>query len=536
MRAGYGVPGVTNRDTGVVVRELFGGSVALPKLIIAASPATIRLRWFHYSISKIGGVAMHTGIQRREFLQLTVAGAAWGLAGSGVLASATDLGRPKLISPGCRRSKVKVARLYLGKPHAHWPDPNMDFDAEIRSYQATFETLKDELADIEFVTDQVVSSADQVQALKDTLRGADGILVIHVTIGVWPVFKEILSVGRPTMVFAAPYSGHEWASLGALQKEPQGALLECMLTSDRKQLAVAVRPFRALHHLREAKILDVTTRLPAQYVAEVRNKFGTEIKEVGLQRVVDAYHATDDAQAKAETDRWIQEATQVVEPSKESIFKSCKLALAFEKMLDEEDATLITVDCYGTMWDKTIKLPAYPCLGFSRLNSMGLGGICESDLKSAMTHILYQGLVGRPGFISDPTMDESTNSIILAHCMGTRRMEGPQKAAAPYKLRTVHERQEGVVPHVKMPIGLKATHGIFVGTDLFQYFTGDVVDAPDVDRGCRTKMTVRIDGDAEKLWKNWSNGLHRVTCYGDLTKDLQRFCRFAGIKMVNEAV
>jgi L-fucose isomerase-like protein len=479
---------------------------------------------------------MHGEIKRREFLQFSVAGTALGLAGPGMFAWAGDPVRSKLISPGCRRSKVKVARLYLGKPHAHWPDPTMDFDAEIRSYQATFQGLKEELADVEFVVDQVVSSPKEVAAVKDKLQTADGILVIHVTIGVAPVLNEILGAGRPTMVYAAPYSGHEWAHFGALQKEPLGANMECMLTSDRKQLAAAIRPFRAMHHLREAKVLDVTTRLPAQFVADVRGKFGTEIKQIGLDRVVDAYNSIDDQQAQAETDRWIREASQVVEPTKENIFKSCKLALAFEKLLDEEDATVMTVDCYGTMWDKTIKLPAYPCLGFSRLNSMGLGGICESDLRSAMTHILLQGLSGRPGFISDPTMDESIGGIIMAHCMGTRNMEGPAKPASPYKLRTVHERQEGVVPQVKMPVGPKATHAILVDNGLLQYFTGDVIDAPDVNRGCRTKITVKIDGDPEKLWKNWSNGLHRVTCYGDLTKDLQRFCRFAGVKLVNEAV
>jgi hypothetical protein len=29
--------------------------------------------------------------------------------------------------------------------------------------------------------------------------------------------------------------------------------------------------------------------------------------------------------------------------------------------------------------------------------------------------------------------------------------------------------------------------------------------------------------------------LHRVTCYGDLTADLKRFCRFKGMQLVNEA-
>jgi hypothetical protein len=154
-----------------------------------------------------------------------------------------------------------------------------------------------------------------------------------------------------------------------------------------------------------------------------------------------------------------------------------------------------------------------------------------------MTHIIFQGLVGRPGFISDPTVDESKNSIILAHCMGSTKMDGPRQPAAPYKLRTVMERREGVVPQVKMRIGQKVTQAILTGTDTLPYFTGEIIETPVglyFDRGCRTKITVRVDGDVAKLWKNWTAGLHRQTCYGDITKELSYFCRFKEIKMVDE--
>ena len=482
---------------------------------------------------------MYSELKRREFLHLTLAGSALGIAGPCVLACAAGPAATRLVSPGCRRSKVKVARLYMGNqesPNALWPKPKLDLEAEAASYRPTFEAAGEELADVDFVVDQLVTSPRDVQQLKSKLKGVDGILVIHLNIGVSPILNEILSVGRPTVVFAIPYSRHEWAGFGALQKQPQGAMMDCLLTTDRRQLVAAIRPFRALHHLREAKILDVTTWLPVQYAADIKRKFGTEIKQITRERVIDAYNAVSDADAKAETDRWLAGATALVEPTKDDVFKSCKLALAFENLLDEEDATGLTVDCYGTMWDKTIKLPAYPCLGFSRLNDRGWAGICESDLRSAMTFMIFQGLTGRPGFISDPTMDEATNSIILAHCLGTPKMDGPSKPAAPYKLRTVMERQEGVVPQVKMQVGKMATQGLLVGTDRLLYFTGKIVDAPDVDRGCRTKITLRIDGDAEKLWKNWSEGLHRVTTYGNFIKDLERFCRFAKIKLVNEAV
>jgi len=481
---------------------------------------------------------MTTSIKRREFLQLTAAATAFGLAGPNLvtLAASPAPATTKLVSAGCRRSKVKVARLYMGFSGAHWPTPKLNLQEEVRSYQPAFDALKDELADVDFFVDQVVSSPQQVRALAEQLKTADGILVIQVTIGVSSILAEILKAARPTIVFAIPYSGHEWAGYGQLQKRPEGELFDAILTTDRKQLAAAIRPFRAIHHLREAKVLDVTTRLPGQYAKEVKAKFGTEIKQVGLQAVVDAYNAVSDADAQAETDRWLQGAVKLVEPSKENVFKACKQALAFERMLAQEDATVLTVDCYGSMWDKTIKLPAYPCLGFSRLNSIGLGGICESDLRSAMTHIIFQGLAGKPGFISDPTMDESQNAIVLAHCMGTVNMQGPGKPPSRYKIRTVMERQEGVVPQVFMPIGPRVTQATLVGMDTLLYFTGEVIDAPDVDRGCRTKITVKVDGSAEKLWKNWTAGLHRSTCYGDIAKDLERWCRFMKIKMVNEAV
>jgi L-fucose isomerase-like protein len=425
-----------------------------------------------------------------------------------------------------------VAKVYMGTPKAHWPTPLMDIKEEVRRYEAEFARMKGDLADVEFVTSELVTSPAEAAALKDRLATADGILAIHLSMGVVPILRELLSAGRPTALFAAPYSGHEWTGFGAIRKQKEGALLECFLTSDFDQLAVAIRPFRAIHHLREARILDVTTRNFDAYAAAVKQKFGTEIVKIGRDRVLDAYKAIPDADAEAETRRWIGGAEKIVEPSRDEIFRSCKLALALQNVLDEEQATMVTVDCYGSMWRQ---LPAYPCISHARMNNMGLGGVCESDLPSAMTQALLQGLSGRPGFVSDPTMDVSARGIVLAHCMGTPRMDGPDKPPAPYRLRCVMERQEGAVPQVFMRVGRKVTQAELIGTDQLIYFTGEIIEAPDLPRGCRTKIKVRVDGDPEKLWQNWSHGLHRVTCYGNLTADLARFCRYKEIQMVNEA-
>ncbi len=479
---------------------------------------------------------MDNKLSRRQFLQATAAGGVLCLGAEKFLGGAALAAGSPIISPGCRGTKAKVGKVYMGPRGALWPTPKLDLDAEVRKYENHIGGMKKELAGVEFVGNKLVTSPAEAKQIAAELKDVDGILAIHLTMGAMGMFQELLALNKPTVLFAAPYSGHEWTGFGGLRKGKQGALLECMLTSDLDQLAVAIRPFRAIHHLREAKILNVTTRDFSGYARAMKEKFGTDMKRISREQILDYYNAVSDADAKAETKRWMSGAKKVVEPSENEVFRSCKLALAFEKLMDDESATMMTVDCYGTMWRGTILLPAYPCLGFSRLNCMGLGGMCESDLPSCMTQIMFQGLSGKPGFVNDPTMDESKNAIILAHCMGTPKMDGPDGRTEPYNLRCVMERQEGVTTQVFMRIGQKTTSGKLIGTDTLLYFTGDIIEAPDVPRGCRTKITVKVDGDPELLWQNWTHGLHRLTCYGDLTKDLKRFCRFKQIKLVNEAL
>ncbi|MEW6252025.1 MAG: hypothetical protein AB1716_15405 [Planctomycetota bacterium] len=482
-------------------------------------------------------------VNRREFIQLGLAGAVVGATGClhraspsvarDQFASPAATGGRKVVSPGCRAAKVRVAKLYLGRPGALWPTPKLDLEAERRAYEAEFVRRAHDFADVEFVGHELVTSTAQAEQLKPRLVDVDGVLAIHLSMGIMDDLRVILSAGRPTLLFAIPYSGHDWVSFGQLLKEPAGANLDCLLTTDYGQLATAIRPIRAIHHLRHAKILNVTAAdLPADYVQKVRDKFGTQVIRVSREETLAAYEAVSDVDARAEARRWTRGAVQIIEPTADDIYRSCRLALAAERLLDEREATLFTVDCYGTMWRQ---LPAYPCLAHARLNGLGLGGMCESDLRSSLTQIILQGLSGKPGFVNDPTMDTARDAIILAHCMGTPKMDGPDGDAAPYKLRSIMERQEGCVCQVRMRRNQPVTTAELAGIDKLLYFTGQIIDTPDTPRGCRTKITVRVDGGAETLWKNWTAGLHRVTCYGDLRADLQRFCRFMKVEMVDEA-
>ena len=82
-----------------------------------------------------------SSLNRRSFLGQTLAlagGCAYCLHAGNLFALSTPAGLTTLVSPGCRRSKVKVARIYLGTFKAHWPTPQMELEAERNRYEAQF--------------------------------------------------------------------------------------------------------------------------------------------------------------------------------------------------------------------------------------------------------------------------------------------------------------------------------------------------------------------------------------------------------------
>jgi hypothetical protein len=150
------------------------------------------------------------GLDRRAFLQRCLAfagGCACCLPAGSLLAREPVTPITTLVSPGCRRSKVKVAKLYLGVPNAHWPTPKMDLEGEHKRYETWFGQRQKEFADVDFFVDQLVTKKEEFSPLKDRLQDADGILLIHLSMGMGGVIREVLTVKRPTVLFAAPYSG-----------------------------------------------------------------------------------------------------------------------------------------------------------------------------------------------------------------------------------------------------------------------------------------------------------------------------------------
>ena len=470
---------------------------------------------------------MITNVSRRCFLKSTAAGV---LSAGALAAWPSDCMRSaptQLLGP---TSKVRIGKLYLGREHPGWPMAKVDLNADMQRFEAKLAKLGPGLADVEFVEGGLIANDQQLAAAKEKFKGVDGILVIHLTMGIGSQLQSLFELGIPVVLFALPYSGHEWHTIAGWQR--QGKLIEVFPSSRYEDVLVAIRPFRAIHRLKEARMLNVSHGpADAAYCKAIKEKFGTEIISLNLPDLQQAYEAADRGEAMADMRRWIKEAKKIVEPTKDEILKSSLMYIAMRDLLAQHRAVAITMNCLGMgLMDRGM---GYPCLGFVRLNNMGLGGVCEADLKSTMTHLIFTYLVGKPGFVTDPVFDLSNSTIIHAHCVAATQMHGPGTKPSPYHIRSHLEDGRGASLMVKMPVGRKVSMARLLGTDMMLFSTGDAVDSPFVERGCRTKLTVKVD-NIDQFLENWSSGLHRVIFYGDHTRDVQRYCRFAQIRLLRE--
>ena len=289
----------------------------------------------------------------------------------------------------------------------------------------------------------------------------------------------------------------------------------------------------AVKRLRESTIVLVGR--PMQPIeSTITRSLGTKIVPIDFKQLDQAYKKADQALASEYAERWIREAA-MVEPPADEIHRSAAMYIGMRDLMKQQGAHAIAINCLGGFYSG--QMAAYPCLGFSQLNSDGLVGACEADMKSTVSMLAMSHLVGRPGYISDPVIDTSQNQIIYAHCVAMTRVDGPKGTANPYQIRTHSEDRKGASMRSLLPLGRMTTTIQFdpVRKEILLH-QGKSVANIDEDRACRTKLAVEVKGDIDKLlsfWDQWS--WHRVTFFGDLKQPVESLAASLGYKVIEEA-
>jgi len=480
------------------------------------------------------------GCNRRQFLESAALGGM--LAAGSALVAAGEPDRLAKPAPAAPQGPVTIHKLYVGFAGTAWPKPEFDVKAEVARFEAALALAEKKLGNVRLVGGEIVQTPAQAAAAVARVKQADGVLLVHLSLGTGHLMQQIVEAGRPTVIFSQPFSGHEWMFVPAWQKAGKKVVL--LATSDYGDLARGLALLRVPGLMQRTRLILIghAAGTPAAQSAEqVRKRLGTEVVRIGVDRMVQVHKAVDAKAAQAEADRWIREAKKVVEPTPAEILKSARTYLVMKRLLEEERAQAITIQCLGGM---PIDVLGYPCLGFTRLNDEGLVGACEADMDSTLTMLAFGYAFGLPGFITDPLFDTAKNAVIHAHCCSPTKMDGPASKSCPYLIRTHRDDNRGASLEVEMRVGQAITCAKLANLDTMLISTGKIIELTDFDdRGCRTQITTEV-ANARQMLDRWGAGvlgtdmmtlLHRVVFYGDHVQAMRHLAVLMGWKVVEEA-
>jgi hypothetical protein len=480
---------------------------------------------------------------RREFLGVTALGGA--VLASGPLLAQTDASPDSPGSSTAPPAKVRICVIIAGKaPARSWSVS----PAELTSVTQRLGEVEKALGNVEFVVGQA-SNASETAALLNKAGPDAPVLAVSADIfglsqGVMPtIFKE----GRPVAVFHLPViGGHDWCLVKPWRDE--GHRITLFNTSDYNDLEKAARLLRVMPLLRQSRVLvsppfkgTPESATPSQ----VKQRLGVEMVAIPDGRY-DAVEATiDQAAAKARAERWIRQANQMIEPTRDDVVKAARASLTLDQLIGEHRACGL---CVGTCMSWLPR--GFPCLGFTELNDRGIPAACDGDMDCLLTMLILEHALNQPGFLGNAAgVDTAQNRFHLSHCSAPLKMEGRDGSTAPYLLRRHAEVRGGAVPEVHYRIGQTLTFTKLIHLDTLLVFTGRIVDVPPVpkdrERGCRTELVAEVS-DGDKLLENWGGGalgssakdyyasLHRVAYYGDHTRTIRHLGHLLGMKVVAE--
>jgi hypothetical protein len=507
---------------------------------------------------------------RRQFLS-GCAACAGCLAGGAVFAS-------KLVmadEPAVGKPRVRLVFCEADNRHPIWPNVGYDFDARRKSL---LRTITAGCPEIQFLP---VTVPEHAKAVEEVLKGneqVDGYVVCVQGLG-WShdIFK-LTTTGKPSLLVDNLFGGSglflarqpaimssqkpvDWVSSSNDQDIVAAVRNFALLKQGRsaQEVAAAFRAARrkhtptatdwtckadqvpapnfdeALAKLRRTKILVVGGGWGGDaFRKAAKEVVGLTLVPLDFPELAAAYKEADMAAAKRFADRFIENAQEVVEPKRDEIERSGAMYVAMKSLMAKHGARGISINCLGGFYGGHMK--AYPCLGFSQLNSDGLVGGCEADQMSALTMATMGAVAGRPGYISDPVIDTAKNHIIYAHCVAHTRPFGPTGPSNPYRIRTHSEDRKGASIQSLLPEGYMTTTleiNPMERAVLFHQAKSDGNNCSDM--ACRTKLQGVVKGDLEKLTEHWRMGWHRVTFYGDLKEHVAELCKRLKLKLVEEA-
>ena len=243
-------------------------------------------------------------------------------------------------------------------------------------------------------------------------------------------------------------------------------------------------------------------------------RWGVTYTDISIETVEKAFHEITEDEIGPEASLFANRAKGIQEATPEELLRAMRLYKAIRRVCQEENLDALTLSCFSLIQS----LKTTGCLALSLLNDEGIPAGCEGDLQSIMTLLMVKELIGKPGFMANPSfVDLARNEVLLAHC------STPTKMAEEFIIRNHFESETGVAIQGILHEG-EITVLKCGGECLDEYYlsSGHLIENTNMVTCCRTQLKVRLDKPADYFLHN-PLGNHHILIQGNYTDLIQEF-------------
>jgi len=471
-------------------------------------------------------------IPRRDFIKTV------GVSAAGISLGAGKILNEQIIagSEAVNKDIATICGAFLYPPtskldkEGYYSWPGSDFKAEARQiqYLSRIKEIESNLGVNIKMDEQSLDTASDVDKFISKLKteNPDGLLLIPFKKSHYDHIIRIVEQTKiPTVVLA---------TLGVLLiehimqlRDHKGVYLIHSL-DDLNAVESGLKMIRTWHWMNNARIVCID----GKEIVETKTPFiGTRVKRIPHQRFYDYFASQKaDKDVLALANQYASKALKIVQPTKEDIIEAAKNYFIFKKIITEENADALMMNCLPGLREPRQHVP--PCMGFMSLHDEGIPMGCQADLNATITMMLGKGLFSKPGFMHNVSYNTEKNLYFCAHCTSPSMMNGIDRSPEPYELMSHCEAGWGTVPRVIFKKGQEITIAKYMSDQnkqqLFLY-SGEIVDCPPIPPtgGCRTNVQTTIN--ELKQGSDMKGRSHMVMFYGNHVNQFRHFCQLYDI-------
>ncbi|RRD96233.1 hypothetical protein EII17_01670 [Clostridiales bacterium COT073_COT-073] len=432
--------------------------------------------------------------------------------------------------------KIKVVVQAKKENVAGWPHINFNYEKETAKIM---DCVRAENPEVIFDVVKYTSVSEAERDYEADRAVYDGVLVLLMTnwLKIDLFYARKAKDGIPCAIADVPFCG-SGSTLAVTSPTLRTEKLPVPLVASRdyRDIAWLVRALVVSAQIKKAVILVIKNNPDTETMAAVAQNWGCHFIVKSAEELMKLFHQVSEKEAQVFAEKWSGAALSIVEPSAGDIIESARMHIAITKLMEECEADAVTIDCLELSYFEGYEnnRHMYPCLSYFQMADQGKLGVCEADIDSTLSSMLILYLTGRPGFVSDPVIDTSSDEIIYAHCVACRKVYGCHDSrTASFHIRSHAEDQKGASVQVIFPGGDKLTTINMSNKDGWACIhSATAVGNEGLDAGCRSKLVASCA--AQKILENWMPMWHRVTVYGNYRKELINLFKLKGLEIIEE--